>query len=362
VLSRRGLGLVSGSLIVALVGLAYGVEEFVLVAVAAGALLAAGMLLLVCQVHRARLALRVEVVRPPAHVGVDGRASAVVEGSDRGSRPVPALWLEGARRWQVSFPGLAVRRLPPPVTSSAVAAQAGTRLRKILGISSWDGGWLALPALAPGARWRVPVAVPTESRGLWTLTPIGVWCTDPLGLVRWRVAWSPPAQVVVLPTALAVGTEQPPPYEPAGRRLGSGAEELSDPVSLGGDEFAGIRPYQAGDHFTRLHWPALARTGELLTRAFDELPERRVLLFVDTRPWKVEGSVSAAAGTGSAALAGGAAVELRTSAGERTAVAPGPAGQATLLYSLALVAPTSPTSNRDGPADRRAESFGSLVR
>jgi uncharacterized protein (DUF58 family) len=45
--------------------------------------------------------------------------------------------------------------------------------------------------------------------------------------------------------------------------------------------FAGVRPYQAGDHVRRIHWKATARLGRPVSRRYDPVREREVVLAVD---------------------------------------------------------------------------------
>ena len=45
--------------------------------------------------------------------------------------------------------------------------------------------------------------------------------------------------------------------------------------------FAGVRPYQAGDHPRRIHWKATARLGRPVSRRYDAARERAVVLAVD---------------------------------------------------------------------------------
>ena len=45
--------------------------------------------------------------------------------------------------------------------------------------------------------------------------------------------------------------------------------------------FAGVRPYQPGDPMRRIHWRATARIGEQVSRRYEPVHERQVLLAVD---------------------------------------------------------------------------------
>ena len=338
--TARGLLLLPTALLLALLGLAYGVEEFVLVAVAAGALFAWGWLTLCWQVPRTRRALRLEVDRPLRELYVDGGGTVDLVVANTTRRVLPSLWLDGVRRWRVSFPGFGgtVRDLPP--VREGPRARRRRLLRRSVGLGPVLSGLVEVGPLGGRAQARLPIGVPSSSRGLWSLDPVALWCTDPLRIVAWQVARTPVAHVVVVPR----------PYPPAGpARADPGSRpdhHAASPSSAtgGGDEFAGLRPYVPGDRLTRLHWPAVARTGELLSRSFVEV--HRLLVVVDTRPGEIEVSVTHAAGLGVAALEAGTPVELRTAGGDELVVSPGPMGRSTLLRALALVAPVGSREGR----------------
>ena len=345
-LTARGLLLLPSSMLLVLVGLGYGVEEFLLAAVAAGALVAWGCLTLCWQVPKARRALRLEVDRPLRDLYVDGDGTVGLVVANAGPRPLPGLWLDGDRRWRVSFPGFTgtVGELPP--LPDGPRARRRRRLRRLAGLGPELTSALAVGPLDLRAHVRLPIAVPSSSRGLWSLASVPVWCTDPLRLVGWRVAHTPVVHVVVVPRPR-------PPEGHVSSDPGSRPDHhAASPSSAtgGGDEFAGLRPYVPGDRLTRLHWPTLARTDELMSRSFVEV--HRLQIVVDTRPWEIESSVSQAAGVGIAALDAGTPVELRTLGGDELVVSPGPMGRSTLLRALALVAPAGA---RDGTRTLRSE-------
>ena len=348
-LTVRGLFLVVTSAVLVVVGLAAGVEEFLLVAVAAGALLAWGWLTLCWQVPRARRNLHLEVERPVRDLFVagDGTLGLVVANSGRWS--LPSIWLDGSRRWRVSFPGFAGRSWELPPAPEGPRARRRRRLRRLAGLGPQLAGLAGIGPLGGQAHARIPLDVPSSSRGLWSLEAFPMWCTDPLRLVAWRVALSPVTNVVVVP-------RPGPRSAPAGADPGSRPDHHAAAPSSstgGGDEFAGLRPYVPGDRLTRLHWPTLARTDELLSRSFVEV--HRLQIVVDTRPWEIESSVQQAAEVGIAALEAGTPVELRTLGGDELLVSPGPLGRSTLLRALALVAPAGA---QDGA---RSPHFGRVV-
>jgi len=104
--------------------------------------------------------------------------------------------------------------------------------------------------------------IPATRRGRLRPGRFSVSTTYPLGLFR---AWSWiefDEALTVYPTPLVVDS----PLLPS-----SGPKEAGRPARDPGDEFAGLREYQPGDSPRRVDWKALARTGELYTRNFEDL-------------------------------------------------------------------------------------------
>jgi uncharacterized protein (DUF58 family) len=215
---------------------------------------------------------------------------------------------------------------------------------------------------------------PTERRGVFTFRQIRLWCFDSFGLFAQVVAVGPSATIAVhpVPTHTDVdesllqgepGTQEIPVLTAPPRR-----DDLGD--------FAGIRPYVPGDRLRLLYWPALARTGELMVRHFEETGPRRVQVIADVRPQLGEAGIeqvlAAAAGVGLRALALGTLVEFSTSSGQRLTVAPGTQGPTSLLRAIAgiEVADAPPIDRRgrrqvavpaDGPLNLGQASGAPLI-
>jgi uncharacterized protein (DUF58 family) len=178
---------------------------------------------------------------------------------------------------------------------------------------------------------------------------VGIWCEDPFRLFALRAAMSPSAHLMVCPIADPSQAGPLPAHTAVGRP--------SDPrpgavpsTSVAGDDLSSLRPYVPGDHLNRLHWPALARTGELVVRDFTAPEAGRLALLVDLRPSahgasSFESTISRVAALGAKALADGVAVELYTSAGERLEIPPGTVGRQALVRALALLGPTNPPTS-----------------
>jgi uncharacterized protein (DUF58 family) len=301
---------------------------------------------------------------PVAEVGT--RQSAVVElaVTNLGTRRQPPVLVEASRgHWSVSHPGLDESSFAGARRSQGAGPASGGH-RPGAGA---DWGWLGgggsrpsrrqraddrravsvarrLPDLRPGADVTLSISVPTTRRGLLTLSGIGLWCEDPFRLVARRVTVAPAAHVIVFPTPAEVTPERATGAYRGGRPDSSAA---GGPNALSGDELNGLRPYAPGDRLTRLHWPSMARSGELVVRDFVEPQAGSLSLLVDLRPSahsaeSVEPTIARAAGYGVRALDQGLTVELCTSTGDRLVIAPGAAGHQTMLRALALLGPATP--------------------
>ena len=152
------------------------------------------------------------------------------------------------------------------------------------------GGELTDPLLERsvpvGPRWsrRLDRAVWLASPGRVRLDPARLVVRDPLGLWQRRLHSERSLDLVVLPRIdpvrwLGAGAE------PRGQSPGSG--HASDAVSRRGGpaqfEVDGLRPYRDGSPASRIHWPAVARTGEMIERQLVAGGEPRPLVIFDPR-------------------------------------------------------------------------------
>jgi uncharacterized protein (DUF58 family) len=139
-----------------------------------------------------------------------------------------------------------------------------------------------------GPRWRgrLELEPVLEGRGLRRLGPAALVVRDPLGIWTRRVESEPAGDLLVLPRiepviaggAGAAGSRR----GPAGAIDEAVAASQSDlrAIEL---EVDGLRPYREGSPASRIHWPAVARSGELI--------ERRLVSGSDTAPLVVCDSV-----------------------------------------------------------------------
>ncbi len=139
---------------------------------------------------------------------------------------------------------------------------------------------------------------PTQ-RGVTTELTVRLQSSWPLGMIEWSRV-----QCLALPQPLVIGPF-PAVMHPS---------EVTSSVSAGDQDFRGIRNYRPGDSIRSLHWPATARTGEMMVRETDGATVAPVIIVVDlTGPADaVEPTASRAAGLAIAALARGVPVVLAT--------------------------------------------------
>jgi uncharacterized protein (DUF58 family) len=189
---------------------------------------------------------------------------------------------------------------PPPATVGASfvlhaepSAEARTKGHS-LGIFDLQGN-LDFAEGAPTS----PFAVEGKAlkRGVFALGKIMLLQAEPFGLMRSRKSIPTHAQVVVWPVPL-------PPEEIVPLLMQEGAKIGlfgGNTTAARGGEFAGIRPYRAGDSRRDLHQQAFARYGKPFTREYESGNQGATLIFcTECETWEerasFEHSVSMAAG------------------------------------------------------------------
>ena len=145
------------------------------------------------------------------------------------------------------------------------------------------GGELTDPVLdapiAVGPRWRgsFDEEVRLRGRGRRRIEPARLEVRDPLGLCTRVVVSDTATEMLVLPRidpVLVAGRGAGGSSELAGLEDGGAGGQLdARAIEL---EIDGLRPYRQGSPASRIHWPAVARTGELI--------ERRLVSGADSAP------------------------------------------------------------------------------
>ena len=227
------------------------------------------------------------------------------------------------------------------------------RLELSAGVLPPPGGELLEPLLGwpvpVAGRWsrRIRINVRFSRRGRRRLEPAVLLVRDPLGLDHVEVRGEGGEELLVLPRI--------EPVEPV-RGGGAGSGSTGEGEQFGPSrrldrstaelEIDGLRPYRQGAPASRIHWPAVARTGDML--------ERRLVAGLDSSPlvvldaWRpqseeaLDAAVRAAASLAwSLARGGGCAILLP---GDRrpTPIDDGLAVWPAVHARLALVTPSAP--------------------
>lgn len=134
-----------------------------------------------------------------------------------------------------------------------------------------------IPTMRQGERRILRYTVRSHARGRHRLGPLGIRVRDPFGLTARTAAHSGHAEVVVLPRVLPLAAARP-----KGSELGAEGT-IPHMVALHGEDDVSIREYRDGDDLRRIHWPATARTGELMVRQEDRPATRRATVLLDSR-------------------------------------------------------------------------------
>jgi uncharacterized protein (DUF58 family) len=132
-------------------------------------------------------------------------------------------------------------------------------------------------AMAPGATRRWSARTVCRRRGMFRLGPMQISGGDPLGVFRRDRRFEETAPFIVYPRSYELrGLALPTGYLSGGAVVRRRSEQATTNVR-------GVRGYQAGDGFNRIHWPTSARRGQLYTREFelDPIADYWILLDLD---------------------------------------------------------------------------------
>ena len=159
-------------------------------------------------------------------------------------------------------------------TSTTPIFLAEERLDYVLG----DRPRFVVGRIPPGRVRAIDYAVRSHLRGRHHLGPLGVQVQDPFGLANRNAVLPGTADLVVLPAVHPLSSNRQP-------SSGVGSEgEQAHLIALHGEDDVTIREYRDGDDLRRIHWPATARTGDLMVRQEDRPAQRRAVVMIDPRP------------------------------------------------------------------------------
>jgi uncharacterized protein (DUF58 family) len=115
-----------------------------------------------------------------------------------------------------------------------------------------------------------------EKRGLYTVGPVEVTATDPLGIFAFKTLVPGTTELVVYPAV------EPLPwfFAPGGNPFGGSPMHTAE-MRGEGSEFYGIREYQPGDPLRRVHWRSSARAGKLTVVEYEHDVAVDITLLID---------------------------------------------------------------------------------
>lgn len=116
----------------------------------------------------------------------------------------------------------------------------------------------------PGERYVWRTTARCERRGRYRLGPLSARCVDPVGLFRYEWREEASRQLVVYPPLVRLPALAPP----NGARGGLAQADLLQIFAT--PNVAGLRAYTPGDPPSRIHWPYVARYGDLYVKEFDQ--------------------------------------------------------------------------------------------
>lgn len=173
-----------------------------------------------------------------------------------------------------------------------------------------------------------------QTRGRFRIGPLSIDATDPFALTRKRLQFDDRDELIVTPTVedLRVPTEAA-----TGRGFGN---SRAMHLFRSGQEYYTMREYQTGDDLRRIHWPSVARTGELMIRQDESSRRASGMVFLDTRSGRLgkegtpafEKGVSVAASVGVLLIREGFNLKIATAS-----VAPHPVAEDTFLDELSAL-------------------------
>ncbi|GIW08111.1 MAG: hypothetical protein KatS3mg060_2916 [Dehalococcoidia bacterium] len=121
--------------------------------------------------------------------------------------------------------------------------------------------------------WRIKT--PCTRRGRFSLGPLTVVASDPVGLFRREQQIAGSGTLLVYPRTVPL-----PNFTLPGGEL-SGESRIKTRTHAITPNAAGIREYAPGDSFNRIHWASTARTGRIMVKEFELDPSSEVWLLID---------------------------------------------------------------------------------
>ncbi len=127
------------------------------------------------------------------------------------------------------------------------------------------------------ATQRVSYTVLPQARGRYQLGPMSVDVADPFALTRQHMEFPQRDELLVTPEIEDLMGSGGPGAGPS-----FGATRARQ-LFRTGEEYYTMRQYQEGDDLRRIHWPSVARTGDLMIRQDESSRRASGLVFLDNR-------------------------------------------------------------------------------
>jgi uncharacterized protein (DUF58 family) len=173
---------------------------------------------------------------------------------------------------------------------------------------------LVVTGIPPHNEQRVSYSILCKQRGRFLVGPASIFISDPFGLARVRIPTAQENELVVYPACEEIEVRKL-----ALTGAGSGdstVRQLHRSIA----EFYTMREYVQGDDLRRIHWPSVARTGNLMIRQDESTRRSSATVFLDNRTAGLgaagsapfERGVSVAATISRALLRAGFSVRLAT--------------------------------------------------
>ena len=200
---------------------------------------------------------------------------------------------------------------------------------------------LVVTGLPANGAQRVAYTVLPQTRGRYRLGPLAVDVCDPFALTRQRVEFDDHDDLLVTPEIEDLFAA---PDSGLGPSWGA---TRARQLFRTGEEYYTMRSYQLGDDLRRIHWPSVARTGDLMIRQDESSRRSSGLVFLDNRGHSLgqshspafERAVSVAATLGVLLARRGFALRLGT-----TEIAPAAVSEERFLDALAGISHASARS------------------
>ena len=200
----------------------------------------------------------------------------------------PMLMLVVAVWWVLDRSSIVATRMSPASChvdesiSNTVQISAGRRRTGVLRLHDVVDNTAEEPtlfaAIASGQSASLRTQHRPSRRGHWTWGPTAVFQVDPLGMLVRRRFFGAEGTTIVRPKVHALATQ---PYELGQVDQPEHSRQFS--LTRRNEELSGLRPYQPGDDIRHVHWAAVARTGTIVVRQFEQAEHQHTLIVLDDR-------------------------------------------------------------------------------